>query len=438
MLSESKGKVIPNAVRVPIDPHWRIICREEADRRQARDEQRRDEWGKGLTRENGPTKAPHYVGLIAECAVANLFGLPVDFSYGYDCGYDIKLHGLKIDVKGTSGEIPNVKQQKRKRCHSFIFARVTPVEVFVLGWVSYEIVTSKPLVKSKRKDAKHMNHDVALDDLRDVNELKISHGANLLRYPGGKARLWNGKLERLMPSGSLFCPTRYVEPMVGGGGVCMKSLARCEYKEILLADLDKSLVDLWIAVRDMPNKLIAMVQRWVPSVDGWYKAKEVDGAIDNVLESAFNKLVLHYCSHGGIGFRAGGPQGGASQDSLYPIGCRWKPHRISMTIKHLSKLIKRAKIECCDFSAIALMDGDFVFADPPYVDAGTSLYKHSFGDDDHVRLRDWLVNSPAEWVVTYDDCELVRNLYAGYQMLSVENSSGNNASKTELFITRTN
>ena len=109
-----------------------------------------------------------------------------------------------------------------------------------------------------------------------------------------------------------------------------------------------------------------------------------------------------------------------------------------MTIKHLSKLIKRAKIECCDFSAIALMDGDFVFADPPYVDAGTSLYKHSFGDDDHVRLRDWLVNSPAEWVVTYDDCELVRNLYAGYQMLSVENSSGNNASKTELFITRTN
>jgi DNA adenine methylase len=390
---------------------------------------RHDKWGQGLT------KKSHYVGLIAECAVAELFGLHVDFSYGYDCGFDIKLHGLKIDVKGTSGDIPFIKQQKRKRCHSFIFARVTPVEVFVLGWISYELATSKPLVKSKRKDATHMNYDISLDDLRDIKELKNRHGANLIRYPGGKARLWNGKLENLMPSGSLFCPDRYVEPMVGGGGVCMQVLARCEYKEIFLADIDRSLVNLWIAVRDMPKQLTAMVQRWVPNVDDWYKAKASDGVISDVLESAFNKLVLHYCSHGGIGFRAGGPQGGASQDSQYPIGCRWKPHRITMTIRYLSKLVKRARIECCDFSDIVLMNGDFVFADPPYVDAGASLYKHPFGDVDHVRLRDWLINSPAEWVVTYDDCELVRSLYAGFQMLRVENSSGNNASKTELFIT---
>jgi DNA adenine methylase len=428
MLIESKGKVIPQAVRLPIDRRWRIICHEEATRRQTRDDQRCDKWGKGLI------KAPHYVGLIAECAVAEFFGLHVDFSYGYDCGFDIKLHGLKIDVKGTGGDIPLIKQQERKRCHSFIFARVTTVDVFILGWISYELATSKPLVRSKRKDATHMNYDVALDDLRDINELKISCGANLLRYPGGKARLWNGKLERLMPSGSLFCPNRYVEPMVGGGGVCMQALTRCEYKEIFLADIDRSLVALWIAVRDMPKQLTAMVQKWVPSVEGWYKAKASDG-VGAVLESAFNKLVLHYCSHGGIGFMAGGPQGGASQDSQYPIGCRWNPHRISMTIEHLSKLIKKAKIECCDFSEIALMDGDFVFADPPYVSAGVSLYKHPFCDGDHMRLKDWLVNSPAEWVVTYDDCELVRCLYAGYQIMSVENSSGNNASKTELFIT---
>ena len=429
MLIESKGKVAPQAVRVPIDRRWRMICRDEATRRQARDEQRKDQWGKGLS------KTAHYVGLIAECAVAELFGLQVDFSYGYDSGFDIKLHGLKIDVKGTSGEIPRIKQQKRKRCHSFIFARVTAVEVFVLGWISYELAISRPLIKSQRKDATHMNYDIALDDLRDINELKSGHGANLLRYPGGKARLWNGKLEKLMPSGSLFCPNRYVEPMVGGGGVCMQALTRCEYKQIFLADIDKSLIDLWTAVRDMPKQLTAMVQRWAPNVDGWYNAKASDGKITDVLESAFNKLVLHYCSHGGIGFMAGGPQGGAAQDSQYPIGCRWNPHRISMTIAHLSKLIKRAHIECCDFSGIALMDGDFVFADPPYVAAGVSLYKHPFRSIDHERLRDWLVNSPAEWVVTYDDCQLVRELYAGYQMLSIENSSGNNTSKTELFIT---
>jgi DNA adenine methylase len=429
MLIESKGKVIPQSVAVPIDRRWRMICREEAARRQARDQQRSDEWGKGLIEQ------PHYVGLLAECAVADMFGLQVDFSYGYDCGYDIKLHGLKIDVKGTYGDIPLIKQQKRKRCHSFIFAKVEHVEVLVLGWISYELATSKTLVKSKRKDATHMNYDVTLDDLRDINELKISHGANLLRYPGGKARLWNGKLERLMPSGSMFCPNRYVEPMVGGGGACMQALTRCEYREIFLADIDRSLVDLWIAVRDKPKQLTSMVQRWVPNIEDWYKAKANDGAIGNVLESAFNKLVLHYCSHGGIGFRAGGPQGGADQDSQYPIGCRWNPHRISMTIRHISKLIKRAHVECCDFSDIVLVDGDFVFADPPYVTAGESLYKHPFSDCDHRRLRDWLSNSPAEWVVTYDDCELVRQLYAGYQMLSVENSSGNNASKTELFIT---
>ena len=34
-----------------------------------------------------------------------------------------------------------------------------------------------------------------------------------------------------------------------------------------------------------------------------------------------------------------------------------------------------------------------------------------------------------------DDCKLIRELYGKYRIVSVENSSGNNASKAELFIT---
>lgn len=430
MLVEAKGKIVPKKVDIKIESGWRVFCREEADRRQERDNLRSDEWGRGIS-EN-----PHFVGLIAECAFAKYTGLRVDFSKNYDRGFDFVWNGLKIDVKGTrSCEMPLIKKLESKRCHRFVMAVVYQDVVSLLGWISWEDVQSKPLVEARK--GKHMNHQVEPEDLSSITEMKRSKpGANLLRYPGGKSKLLK-QIEGVMPfGGGLFSPERYVEPFLGGGSVAIRNLTRTQFKSVLLADKDFSLIELWKCVRDQPMLLISKVSKWKPNVDDWYKAKDMDGVEGNAVDVAMNKLILQYCSHAGIGYLAGGPQGGKNQDSDYKIGCRWNTDRIIRTIKAFSKLLNGVDIIQCDFEQIELRCTDFVFADPPYAVAGESLYRHSFSTQDHIRLKEWITRGDQDWVVTYDDCDLIRSLYAGYTITEILNSTGNNNSKVELLITK--
>ena len=431
MLVEKKGRVIPTKVDIEIENGWNMFCETEAKRRQERDNARADEWGKGLS------KNAHMVGLIGECAFAKYMGEYVDFGKNYDSGFDFECGKLKIDVKSTeSQEMPLVKQLKKKKCHRFVMAVVRSGVVSLLGWISWEDVQAKPLVKAKK--GKHMNHEIEPHDLSPMSEMKRSKpGANLLRYPGGKSKLWSGKLEKVMPAGGgLFSPERYVEPFLGGGSVAIRNLTRTQFKSVLLADKDLSLIELWKCVRDNPLLLTAQVSKWKPNVEDWFKSKELDGIAGDSVDVAMNKLILQYCSHGGIGYLAGGPQGGKDQNSDYLIGCRWKADRIIRTILEFSKLLKGVEIIHCDFEQIELRCNDFFFADPPYAVAGESLYRHSFSTHDHERLKEWLTCGNQDWVVTYDDCDLIRNLYANHTITEIVNATGNNNSKVELLITK--
>ena len=408
MIVEKKGRVAPTAVDIEIEAGWNVFCEVEAKRRQDRDNARGDEWGKGLT-EN-----PHMVGLIAECAFAKYMGLYVDFGKNYDNGFDFVCNKLKIDVKGTGSlEMPLIKELANKRCHRFVMAVVRPKFVSLLGWISWEDAQAKPLVKSRSRRASHMNHEIEPHDLSPMSQMRRNKpGTNLLRYPGGKSKLWKGKLEKVMPAcGGLFSPERYVEPFLGGGSVAIRNLTRTKFKSVLLADKDLSLVELWKCVRDESFLLAGRVSKWKPNVDDWYKSKELDGVAGDPVDVAMNKLILQYCSHGGIGYLAGGPQGGKKQNSVYLIGCRWNADRIIRTILDFSKLLEGVDIIHCDFEQIELRCGDFVFADPPYAAAGEGLYRHSFSTMDHVRLKAWLTRGNQDWVATYDDCDLIRGLY---------------------------
>lgn len=434
MLREAYGLVAPASVRVRIEPAWRAICREEADRRQARDNRRRDRWGRGLSAD------PHYLGLLAECAVADYLGLSVNFQYGHDAGFDLKCRGIKIDVKG-SRNFPLIRELRAKKCHRFVFATVNDEYATLLGWIPYERVVRCDMVPSV---AHHLNYRICPWDLEPMEALKRAPAAlNLLRYPGGKARLWKGCLDGFMPeSGSLFAPHRYVEPMVGGGGVALRTLARTDFKRVLLADLDYSLIALWRQVRDNPRELAGLVEKWLPNVDDWYRSKEIDGnRRESQLVLAFNKLVLHYASHAGIGYMAGGPQGGRDQaNAQYPIGCRWNPDRILASIRKAHKLIQGAEIVWCSFRDIELRSGDFVYGDPPYIGAGAGLYRHPFHSDDHRVFASWIRRAD-DWVVTYDKHPMVYELYRGCTICEFRNATGNNKrpgssdqSRTELVI----
>ncbi|MDR1451612.1 MAG: DNA adenine methylase, partial [Helicobacteraceae bacterium] len=61
----------------------------------------------------------------------------------------------------------------------------------------------------------------------------------------------------------------------------------------------------------------------------------------------------------------------------------------------------------------------FFYVDPPYY--GTEDYyegKH-FGKSDHERLRDVLANAKGKWLLSYNDCEAIRELYGGFAIDSL-------------------
>lgn len=57
----------------------------------------------------------------------------------------------------------------------------------------------------------------------------------------------------------------------------------------------------------------------------------------------------------------------------------------------------------------------FFYADPPYFST-EDMYEVGFGWDDHVRLRDTLKNIKGKFLLSYNDCDEIRELYNGFSM----------------------
>lgn len=53
--------------------------------------------------------------------------------------------------------------------------------------------------------------------------------------------------------------------------------------------------------------------------------------------------------------------------------------------------------------------------DPPYVKKGAQLYKNAFSESDHRELCELVKQCRRKWIVTYDVCPLVADLYKSYR-----------------------
>jgi DNA adenine methylase len=94
----------------------------------------------------------------------------------------------------------------------------------------------------------------------------------------------------------------------------------------------------------------------------------------------------------------------------------WNPGRICNRILRYHDLFRRfrkVEIRHLDFEeALKLVHPEgFAYLDPPYYVQGSVLYKYSMSEDDHVRLARVLRAAPFRWVLSYDDCPRIRELY---------------------------
>lgn len=263
-----------------------------------------------------------------------------------------------------------------------------------------------------------------------------------LRYPGGKSKIYD-KVKRIVINNNLSNLT-YVEPFAGGFGVGIALLEEGIISNAIINDYDKHVYHFWYAALNYTNDLINMIVETPLTLEERDTQKAIySNENSDVLHDGFATLFLNRVNFSGI--INGGPLGGFTQNGTYRLDCRFNKHEIIEKIKRLSKYSNQ--IEVLNYSANELIEATlkdrlnslFFNLDPPYVKNGYRLYTNFFDEKDHVALSNIVKENllHSTWIMTYDDCPLVRSIYEGFHMVGygIQHNAGGSVWGKEVVIT---
>lgn len=234
-----------------------------------------------------------------------------------------------------------------------------------------------------------------------------------LRYPGGKSALADFVWHTMELSGCTEIP--YCEPFAGGAGVAMNLLLRGKVKSVILNDLDTGIYSIWYAIFNDTEWFIEAIS----NADVTLVVREQQKKVYNELKDsygysrdlAFATFFLNRVNYSGI--LTGGPIGGLEQKGKYKLDCRFNKQSLIDKIKEIAKY--RDNVQLFHMDAVELLKNQsniFVFADPPYWQAGDMLYEASV---EHSKLAKVLCESKdIHWIATYDNNINVANVYEEY------------------------
>jgi DNA adenine methylase len=251
---------------------------------------------------------------------------------------------------------------------------------------------------------------------------------NLLRWAGGKSRA-ACKIVDYIPNGNKVC----VSPFFGGGSV--EFLLKTKGWKIYAYDASHSLICFWKYVQNNPLELKKEVQKFFPLTKLEFReiqdkliSYEID-KIDNVFTAAYF-YVLNRSSFSGTTLSGG----------MSPGFARFNQKSIDK-LEKFSIYLNNISFKCADFQeTIPNHSKDFLFCDPPYwlSKEKSNLYGingnlHRFFD--HQKLYE-LLSSRQNWILCYNDCQTIRNLYQKYEIipLSWKYGLGNSKTSKEILI----
>lgn len=259
-----------------------------------------------------------------------------------------------------------------------------------------------------------------------------------LRYPGGKSSLTRflSTCVDMLPSSDVT----YVEPFAGGAGAGVSLLVRDRISRLVINDLDPAVHSFWRALLEEPKRLIDRVATTPLTLEEWDKQREIyrAGRRAEWFELGLAFFFLNRTNRSGV--LNAGVIGGRSQLGSYKIDARFNRDQLVERIEAIAARSHQVELHSEDgrhvIERYAGREGVLIYADPPYVKMGGSLYLNSFTDLDHTLLSACLHrNRDAWWVLTYDDAPLVRALYGDSNLgeYSLHWSARNKGMATELF-----
>ena len=240
-----------------------------------------------------------------------------------------------------------------------------------------------------------------------------------LRYPGGKTQLYNFAYQILQSNNMLG--STYAEPFAGGAGLAVKLLLNDAVKHIIINDLDISIYAFWYSILNHTAEFCELILGTDISVDEWkiQREKYEDRDTNNLLELGFSTFYLNRTNVSGV--IKGGIIGGIDQTGNYKLDARFNKENLIQRIALIAQ--KKEQISISNLDAKNFLDSPimksrrnvFINFDPPYVKKGSQLYKNSFTEWDHIALSKKIKGCQRKWMLTYDICPLIRDLYRKYR-----------------------
>lgn len=228
-----------------------------------------------------------------------------------------------------------------------------------------------------------------------------------LRYPGGKSKA----LQYILPLIPHFKEFR--EPFVGGGSVFITLKQMFPDRSFWINDLYFELYNFWIQSQKNLYQVVEKVEEWKQRFrDGRELYVYLKEGMDNFssIEKASAFFVINR-----ITFSGTTEAGGFSNQAFLK---RFTHSSIQRLLSIKSILSNNVKITNLDYEEVVKAPGSdvFIFLDPPYFSATKSALYGKNGalhkQFDHERFARVIKECPHRWLITYDNCQYIKDLFS--------------------------
>lgn len=243
-----------------------------------------------------------------------------------------------------------------------------------------------------------------------------------LRYPGGKAKIYNQIAELLKKNNKL--KITYIEPFAGGCGLALMLLKNNIVSSLFLNDIDKSIFCFWKSVLKYNSELCQMIDSAILTLE----EREIQKSIqinkekintrkkEDVLKLGFSTFYLNRVNRSGI--INAGVIGGINQNGNYKMDCRFNKKKLIEKIQEIYTYrdkIRFYNLDVIDFLQRIKKKDSFIFFDPPYYNKGKDLYVNFYEHDDHLNLASKISKLRNDWIVSYDNVDEIKNMYSQFR-----------------------
>lgn len=262
------------------------------------------------------------------------------------------------------------------------------------------------------------------EKLEEIREYSVPKEKNTnispLRYPGGKTRAIHILYTILIT----HFPSRktVLSPFFGGGS--FELFLSSKGYLVFGNDLFTPLYNFWLTTQTNRKSLIDNIRDQMPvTKESFHSLRNTIMKETDILKSASSFFLINRTSFSGATL-----SGGYSEQAS-------KTRLTESSIKRLSECnvdsIVFSNLDCNDFlDDHPESSSSIIYADPPYY-----IKDYIYGKDgnmhdsfNHEKFAD-KIRSRKDWIISYNDCEYIRNLYVGCRIIETSWSYGMNKSK---------